>query len=151
MVLESLLAYAHFTAILTLAVFLASEAALCRSEWLNAAGVHRLAHIDRIYGIAALMVLATGLARTLWGFKGTAWYWHQPLLYAKVGLFVVIGLMSIQPTRAFLRWRRALQANGGLPAADEVRGVRQLILIEAHLLMLIPLAAVLLVRGVLTR
>ena len=33
MILESLLAYAHFIAILSLVVFLTSEAALCRSEY----------------------------------------------------------------------------------------------------------------------
>ena len=53
MVLESLLAYAHLLAILTLVVFLASEAALCRTEWLNAAVIERLGKIDRVYGIAA--------------------------------------------------------------------------------------------------
>jgi hypothetical protein len=36
MILESLLAYAHILAILTLVVFIASEAALCRPEWMNA-------------------------------------------------------------------------------------------------------------------
>ena len=81
-----MLAYLHFIAIFTLIVFLSSEAALCRSEWLNAASLRRLAAIDRIYGIAAIVVLATGFARTYWGVKGFAWYWHQPLLHAKVFL-----------------------------------------------------------------
>ena len=151
MVLESLLAYIHFVAILTLVVFLGSEAALCRSEWLNAAVVRRLATIDRVYGIAAVVVLASGVARTYWGVKGAAWYWHQPLLHAKLGLFVVIGLMSIKPTRAFIRWRKALDATGALPAADEVKTVRRWVMIQSHLLILIPLAAVFLARGVMTR
>jgi putative membrane protein len=53
MTLESLLAYAHLLAIFTMVVFLASEAALCRVEWLNAAVVERLGKIDMVYGIAA--------------------------------------------------------------------------------------------------
>ena len=36
MTLEALLAYAHLLAILTLVVFISSEAALCRPEWMNA-------------------------------------------------------------------------------------------------------------------
>ena len=36
MTLEALLAYAHILAILTLVVFISSEAALCRPEWMNA-------------------------------------------------------------------------------------------------------------------
>lgn len=145
--LEALLAYAHLLAILTLVVFLSSEAALCRVEWLNAAVVERLARVDLIYGIASLLVLATGVARTLLGAKGALWYWSQPLLYAKLGLFVAVGLLSIGPTRTFVRWRRALRSSGALPAADEIRATRRRVMVQAHLVALIPLAAVLLARG----
>jgi len=147
MTLEALLAYAHFLAILTMVVFLASEAALCRKEWLNAAVVERLARVDGIYGMAALLVLVTGLARTWWGVKGSAWYWTQPLLHLKLGMFVVVGLISIAPTLRFLRWRKALRASGALPGEAEIRSTRRLVMIEAHLLALIPLAAVFLARG----
>lgn len=151
MTTEALLAYAHFLAILTMTVFLASEAALCRKEWLNPAVVERLARVDMVYGIAAIAVLATGLARTWWGMKGVGWYWSQPLLHAKVTLFVIIGLISIVPTVRFLRWRRALRATGALPAEEEIRSTRRLVMIEAHLLVVIPLLAVFLARGVATR
>jgi putative membrane protein len=151
MLTESLLAYAHFVAILTLVVFLTSEAALCRPEWINAAVVRRLARVDIIYMGAAMAVLATGFARTYWGAKGFEWYWHQPLLHIKVTLFVIVGLISIAPTRAFIRWRKALDASGALPAEAEVRKVRKLIMVQAHIVMLIPLAAVLLARGVWAR
>ena len=63
MTLEALLAHAHIFAILTMVVFLASEAALCRVQWLNAAVIERLGKIDFIYGLAAGAVLITGLAR----------------------------------------------------------------------------------------
>ena len=151
MTTEALLAYAHLLAILTMTVFLASEAALCRKEWLNAAVVERLARVDMIYGIAAIAVLATGLARTWWGMKGLGWYWSQPLLHAKVTLFVIIGLISIVPTLRFSRWRKALRATGALPSDAEVRSTRRLVMVEAHLLVVIPLLAVFLARGVGTR
>lgn len=151
MVLESLLAYLHIAAILGLVVFLTSEAALCRSEWLNPAVVHRLVRVDGLYLAAAIAVLATGIARSAWGVKGLGWYWTQPLLHAKLGLFVVIGLMSSIPTRAFFRWRRALERDGTLPSPEAVKQVRRWLMIEAHLLLLVPLAAVMLARGVGTR
>lgn len=151
MLTESLLAYAHFVAILSVVVFLTSEAALCRAEWLNAAVVRRLARVDVIYLCAAVAVLLTGLARTWWGVKGAGWYWHQPLLHLKLTLFVVIVLISLKPTLSFIRWRKALEATGQLPSEDEVKGVRKLIMLEAHLLVLLPLAATLLARGVWTR
>jgi putative membrane protein len=147
MTLEAILAYLHLLAILTMVVFIASEAALCRVEWLNAAVVERLARVDRVYGIAALAVIATGVARTWWGVKGTAWYWTNPLLHLKLTLFVVVGLISIFPTLRYLRWRQALRATGALPAEAEVRKTRKLVMIQAHLIALIPLAAVFLARG----
>jgi len=148
MTTEALLAYLHFAAILTLVVFMSSEAALCRSEWLNADVVRRLVRVDAIYGAASAAVLLTGVARTLWGMKGAGWFWSQPLLWTKLGLFVVIGLLSIKPTLAFLRWRKTLEASGALPPPDEVRAIRRIVMIEAHLLVLIPLAAVFLARGI---
>lgn len=147
MTLEAILAYLHLLAILTLVVFIASEAALCRVEWLNAAVVERLAKVDRIYGIAAVAVIATGVARTWWGMKGTAWYWTNPLLHLKLTLFIIIGAISIFPTMRYLRWRKALRATGALPAEAEVRRTRKLVMIQAHLIALIPLVAVFLARG----
>lgn len=144
---EALLAYAHITAILALVVFLTSEAALCRSQWLNAAVVHRLVKVDILYLSAAVLVLLTGFARTWWGVKGFAWYWHQDLLWLKVGGYGLIALLSSRPTMAFLRWRRDLESSGTLPDAADIQRVRRMVLIEAHLLMLIPLAAALLARG----
>jgi len=147
MTLEALLAYAHFLAILTLVVFISSEAALCRPEWLNAKIVERLALVDRVYGIAAGAVLLTGLARTWWGIKGTAWYWHNGLLHLKLALFIAIGLMSIKPTIMFIRWRKELQASGSLPDEAQVRTARKWVMAQAHLIALIPLVAVFLARG----
>ena len=147
MTLEAILAFLHFSAILALVVFISSEAALCRSDWLNAKVVERLVAVDRIYGIAAGAVLLTGIARTWWGIKGTSWYWHQPLLHLKLALFIMVALMSIKPTLMFIRWRRELRASGALPAEAEVRTARKWVMIQAHIIAVIPLAAVFLARG----
>ncbi|KQP12205.1 DUF2214 family protein [Pseudorhodoferax sp. Leaf267] len=147
MLLETLLAYVHWLAIFTMVTFLASEAALCRVEWMNARIVERLARVDMLYGIASIVVLATGLARSYWGAKGLGWYWTNPLLHGKVTLFVVIGLMSIKPTLTFLRWRKALRASGALPAEDEVRRTRKTVMVQAHLVPIVALLAVFLARG----
>ncbi len=151
MTLEALLAGLHILAILSLVVFLSSQAALCRTEWMNAAVLQRLVRVDMIYGITAVAVLITGLARAWWGMKGGGWYWHQPLLHFKFGLFILIGLLSIKPTLTYRRWLQVHDSGGGLPTPDQVRATRRLIMLEAHLLLLIPIAAVMLARGVLTR
>ena len=144
---EALLSYAHILAILTMTVFLASEAALCRAEWLNAAVVERLAKLDIVYGVAAISVLLTGAARVVWGAKGMGWYLSNPLMHVKFTLFVAMGLISIKPTLTFIRWRRALRASGTLPTADEIRATRRWVMVQAHILPLIPLAAVFMARG----
>ena len=121
---ESVLAYAHLLAILSLVVFLSSEAALCRVEWMNEAVVRRLGRLDLIYGLSALAVLLSGLARIHWGMKGGDWYWGNPWLHAKLALLVLIAGLSLVPTRRFIRWRKTLDAGGGLPPHDEVRRAR---------------------------
>ena len=147
MTLEAILAYLHLLAILTMVVFISSEAALCRVQWLNAAVVERLAKVDMVYGIAAVMVLVTGIARTWWGVKGSAWYWTNGLLHLKLTLFVIVGVISIFPTLNYMRWRKALRATGALPNEEQIRKTRRLVMVQAHLLALIPLAAVFLARG----
>jgi putative membrane protein len=147
MTLEALLAYAHLLAILTMVVFISSEAAQCRFEWINAQVVERLIRVDRIYLIAAAGVLLTGLARTWWGIKGAGWYWTNGLLHLKLALFVAVALMSLKPTTMFLRWRRQLRDGGGLPDEAQVRLARKWVMWEAHLIAVIPLAAVFLARG----
>ncbi len=147
MTLEAILAYLHFLAILTMVVFLSSEAALCRIEWMNDAVIERLVRVDLIYLISVLLVLATGVARSWWGIKGAVWYWTNPLLYVKLALFVVTGLISIAPALRFRRWRRIMRAGGAAPSDQDVRATRRLVMVEAHLIVLIPLAAVFFARG----
>jgi putative membrane protein len=147
MILESLLQYAHILAILTLVVFLTSEAALCRPEWMRPEIVERLAIVDRVYGIAAMAVLGTGLLRIYLGVKGEGWYWSNWLLHTKITLFVLVALLSISPTIRFARWRKQLRATGALPPAEEVKKVRKLVMLQAHIIPFIPLAAAFLARG----
>lgn len=147
MTLEAVLAAVHLLAILTMVVFLSSEAALCRNEWMNAAVVQRLARLDLIYGIAVATVLATGLARLLLGAKGVSWYVSQPLFHVKITLFVIVALMSIKPTLVIRRWLRALQSNGQLPDAGQVLATRRWIMWQAHLIPVIAVIAVFWARG----
>jgi putative membrane protein len=144
MLLDAALAYLHFTAILLVAGFLVAEAMLLRGD-LGARDVAALVRTDIGYSVSAVLALATGLARAFFGAKGWAFYADNPVFWVKLGLFLAIGLISIRPTLAFLRWRRA--AGSGVPAAA-TRSVRRHVLVELHLLALLPLAAVLMARGI---
>ena len=144
---EAWLAFIHISAVLGWIVFASSQAALCRAEWLNAAVVQRLARLDRILWVATAAVLASGLARIVWGAKGSGWYWGNWLQHLKLTLFFVTALLMLGPTRRIVRWRARLAADGSLPPAHEVAGVRRLVMIETHLVAVIPLAAVFMARG----
>lgn len=147
MTLEAVLAAIHLVAILTLVVFLSSEAALCRPEWMNAAVVRRLSRLDLIYGIAAGVLLLSGVARVVWGAKGMGWYVSQPLFHLKVTLFVLAALMSIKPSLDFRRWLKNLNVDGSLPPEDAVRRTRRWIMWQSHLIPVIAVIAVFWARG----
>lgn len=147
MTLEAVLAALHLVAILTFVVFLSSQAALCRTEWMNAAVVERLARLDMIYGVAAMVMIASGLARLFWGVKGLSWYVSQPLFHIKITLVVAMAILSIWPSIMFRRWQRNQQATGALPSAVEVKKVRRLVMIQAHVLPLVAVIAVFWARG----
>lgn len=147
MTLEAVLASAHLVAILALVTFMSSQAALCRIEWMSDAVVERLVRLDVIYQITVVTVLASGLVRIFWGIKGASWYLTQPMLHAKLTLFVVMLLLSIAPTLAFRRWRRAVRSSGSLPAAAEVRKTRRLIMVQSHILPVVAVIAVFWARG----
>lgn len=147
MTLEAILASLHLVAILTLVVFLSSEAALCRSEWMNEAVVRRLARLDLIYGITALVLLLTGIARIVWGAKGLTWYVSQPLFHVKMLLFFVTALLSLRPTFTIRRWVKALNVAGTLPQPESVRWVRKWIMVQAHIIPVIAVIAIFWARG----
>ena len=147
MTLEAILAALHLVAILTFVVFLSSQAALCRMEWMNAAVVERLVRLDVIYGAAAMVMIGSGLARLLWGIKGVSWYVSQPLFHIKITIVVVMAILSIWPSIMFRRWRRQLQATGALPDELEVKKVRRLVMIQSHVLPVVAVIAVFWARG----
>lgn len=147
MTLEALLASLHLVAILTLVVFLSSQAALCREEWMNPAVVRRLARLDMIYGLVALILLITGIVRIVWGAKGLSWYVSQPLFHIKMMLFFVAALISLRPTFIIRRWLKAVNADGSLPAPEAVRQTRKWIMGQAHLIPIIAVIAVYWSRG----
>ena len=147
MIVEAALAYAHLAAILAWVVFLSSATALARVEWLNAAALARLQRVDRIALAAALATLGTGLARAVWGIKGLDWYASQPLLWAKAALWLSMLALAFGITQRIASWRRRCDADGQLPSADALARMRRRLMWSAHLMVLPPLLAVLLARG----
>ncbi|HBO1631368.1 TPA: DUF2214 family protein [Pseudomonas aeruginosa] len=142
---QAIVAYLHYLSIFLLFALLVLQHRLLRLP-LDLERARSLAAIDRGYGLCALAVLASGLARVLWYGKGLDYYLHNGLFHAKVGLFVLAALVSLLPTVTF--WRGALKA-GEVPAVTPARGRRVVMAVRLQLLLLlvIPLLATLMARG----
>jgi putative membrane protein len=149
MLLDSLLAYAHISAILLLAVFLTSETALMRPEVIDGrkAALLRLQSLDLWLWASLVAVLATGLTWMLWGAKGWAWDVANPLLWAKLALFLVIAGMAVPPRRALRGWLVTHALTGQFPATEAIRRQRRWLMWQAHILVLVPLLGTLLTHG----
>lgn len=141
---EILLRYLHFVSIFTIAGVLVSEHLLLKKA-LTRAEIGRLARIDAVYGLAALTLLGVGFTLWLGGFGKPAVYYSQNwVFHLKLGLFLMIGILSIYPTVFFIRNRKG---DGGemvtVPAS-----IFWMLRLELILLALIPLLAGLMARGI---
>ncbi|UXE59745.1 MAG: DUF2214 family protein [Woronichinia naegeliana WA131] len=108
----------------------------------------RLVIADTIYGLSATTVLITGILRVLYFGKGQDYYLSSPIFYTKVGIFVIVGLLSLYPTFLFISWIKTLRDRQ--PPSLELSQVQILSwMIRGELigLVLIPLFATLLARG----
>lgn len=145
---EVLLAYFHYASIFTLVWFLAKEWTLLKAgaERLD---VVRLAKADIGYFIAAIAVVCTGGARLIFGAKPWVFYAHNPVFHAKIGIFILVGIVSIWPTIAFIRWRKAAAADASFRVSEsDWRRTKRFVMAELHMVALIPLLAAMMARGI---
>ena len=147
MLLDAILAYLHFIAIFILFAFLTVQLILLGRP-LDARWIRLLGRMDLWYFGAAIAALATGFLRLGLGAKGGDFYLGAWPIYVKMGLFAAVGILSVYPTLAFIRWRRALDHDPAWQLPDpEQRRIRRLVTIEVHLAASIPIFAVIMSRG----
>ena len=126
--LDLVMAILHHILVFALFAVLFAEFAMVRLG-MDAAAVTRVQSLDAWYGVLAGLIIIVGFARAIFAAKGWDYYVHNVFFWAKIATFVMIGLLSIPPTLAFLKWRRM-----GLSPADEaVASVRRYLLIQVAL------------------
>ena len=146
MLTDLLLAAGHHLLVFGLVAMLVAEAVLLRGA-LDPPTLRRLARLDAGYGACAGLLLVVGLCRIAFGVKGHDFYLHNPWFHAKLGAFLLVGLLSLLPTVRFLRWRRALRADPDFaPAADEQPRLRRVLRLELALVALIFVLAAAMAR-----
>jgi putative membrane protein len=141
-------AYIHHVAAFLIVATLMVELVVLKNE-LTVASARSVLRMDMVYGIAALVVLVVGFVRVFHTEKGSDYYFDSGAFLVKLGLFLVVGLLSISPTIRFMSWRKPLR-EGRVPDFDSGtrRKVRRVIHIELTLLFVIMLMAVMMARGV---
>ncbi len=105
--------------------------------------------VDVVYGIAALTLLVSGIARVLHFGQGSAFYTTNPLFWTKVGLYLSVGALSLYPTITYILWAIPLR-KGELPQVSAALATRLRWILNVELLgfAVIPLLASLMARGV---
>ncbi|XFA73426.1 DUF2214 family protein [Thermosynechococcaceae cyanobacterium Okahandja] len=142
------IAYLHYLSFMIAFAALVVEHLTLRKD-LDLKQAWRLVVTDGLYGIAAITVLVTGILRVLYFGKGSEYYLSNPVFHLKVGLFILVGLLSLYPTISFLLWLKPLR-QGQVPTLELPAVQRLTWVIRAELTFLsgIPLLAAMMARGI---
>jgi putative membrane protein len=146
--LSALFAFLHFVAAFGIVATVFFEW-LTMSKSPSHAEARHIQLCDRWYGIFAVLVLVVGLLRVHYFEKGASFYWSNPFFRLKLGLFVLLGLLSIYPTVRFIKWRP--ETSRGMPpivSASQVKAISIILRLELAVLAGMALAATLMARGV---
>jgi putative membrane protein len=109
----------------------------------------RIQRADLMYGISAGLLLVVGVLRVYFFEKGPAFYSHNPFFWLKMNTFLIVGLLSIDPTIRYLRWNKVLKENQAPEIDDkEFKRTRLLLSLEVIGLAIILFAAALMARGI---
>jgi len=109
--------------------------------------VQRLARLNVSVIILTVIVLVVGALRAIYGLKGWAFLAHNPLFHTKVTLFLIVMLIMVVPTLRFAQWRRATANPAWSLPSTQWKTVRRCLVAEFHLLLIIPILAALMARG----
>lgn len=128
------------------------RAVALRSVDRDRSALRRAFAADTIWGIAALIWIATGLWRLLGGFeKAPDFYWRNVLFHTKMGLLLVLLLLELWPMVTLIRWRMASGGRGSLPSGIRftvaARRIASISSVQAVLILFMVLAAVAMARG----
>jgi putative membrane protein len=145
---DALLLFVHLVCIIALASLLVGELVLFRAS-LPADLVRRMQLIDNLYGIFAALVILSGLSLLFFSSKGVVFFTHNPVFWTKMALFVIVALLSIAPTIAYLRWNKRRQPDGSIVLGDaEFRRIRGFLVAQVCIFVFIPLCATLMAGGI---
>ncbi len=144
---SAVVAYLHYLSFMLAFAALSVEILTLKKD-LTLEAAWRIVMADSVYGLSALGVMITGILRVMYFGKGSDYYLGNHIFYTKIGLFIIVGLLSLYPTFFFIRWIEKLR-DRQVPELEEAQVTRLSWLIRGELggLAAIPLFAALLARG----
>lgn len=148
MVTTALMAFLHHLLAFTLTACLVYEFIAYRRN-MGLEEIRRLQRVDLVYGISAGLLLVIGFLRVFFFEKGPNFYFNNPFFWVKIISFLIVALLSIDPTLRYIRWNRTVRQNE-LPEISEVEYKRTRLLLGLQMigLVVLLLAAPLMARGI---
>ena len=145
-VIAALLSAIH---LLTLALGLGAVVARGRAlaAPLDAAGWKRLLAADNLWGAAAGLWIASGLARVFFGGKEPSFYTHNGFFWLKMTLFGAVFLLELAPMITFIKVRASQRKGAPLPSFS-IDAYRRINSAETFLVVAIVVVAAFMARGV---
>ena len=130
---SAIFSFLHFAAVFGIVGTIFFEW-LTLSESPSHAEATKLQRCDRWYGMCAVGVLVLGALRVVYFEKGSAFYLANPFFHLKIGLFILLGLLSIYPTVRFVKWQaETRQGLAPVVSASQYRTMRTILRLEVVL------------------
>ncbi|MCX7221199.1 DUF2214 family protein [Undibacterium sp.] len=142
------IAFLHHLAAFGLVSALVAELALLQLSF-SLELAKKIRAFDALYGACAGLIVLLGALRVMYFEKAPDYYLHSAPFLLKMGLFALVGLISLYPTIVFLKWGASLKA-GALPplSAGQRQNLLRILALELFGVLGIILAAVLMAKGV---
>ncbi len=103
---------------------------------------------DNLWGLSALVVIGTGLARTFGAFeKGSGFYLNSHSFLVKMGLLGVVALLELWPMVTFLRWRVRQARRQSLDTSNAL-ALARVNMVQIGVTLVIPFVASMMARGI---
>ena len=145
---SALVAYTHYLSFMLCFGALVYERITLKAN-LNRKEAISMVVADIVYGLAGIALLVSGIYRVIKFGQGIEFYTQNPVFWAKIIVFALVGSVSLYPTVTYVLWAIPL-SKGTLPEVDEnlVSRLRLIINFELVGFASIPFLATLMARGV---
>ena len=133
----------HFISIFFVVASVFAEFILVKPKLIRTQ-ISLLSKIDALYGISSILVVGAGLLLWFVVGKSPEYYAGNHIFFTKIGLFTLVGLLSLYPTIFFFKNRK-----GNMD--DEVimpKSIKTVIIIEFCILLIIPFLASAMAAGI---